>query len=133
MEQSGPHRDPLVSAPDAGAPARGGWLPFHVAILTVVVGLLLVTSAFLIGYGFYAGQRNIALLKSDYLAQVVETGAGGLPGLPEAAANVLRVQRFRIETGYYASRYRRGWEDRERIDAFAPGHIGGPSSAAGSR
>jgi hypothetical protein len=97
MEQSGPHRDPLVSAPDAGAPARTGWLPFHVAILTVVVGLLLVTSAFLIGYGFYAGQRNIALLKSDYLAQVAETGAGGLPGLPEAAANVLRVQRFRID------------------------------------
>jgi hypothetical protein len=55
MEQSGPYRDPLVSATDAGAPARGGWLPFHVAILTVVVGLLLVTCAFLIGYGFYAG------------------------------------------------------------------------------
>jgi hypothetical protein len=50
-----------------------------VAILTVVIELLLVTSAFLIGYGFYAGQRNIALLKSDYVAQVAETGAGGLP------------------------------------------------------
>jgi hypothetical protein len=46
-------------------------LPFHVAILTVVVGLLFVTCAFLIGYGFYAGQKNIELLKFS----------GGEPGM----------------------------------------------------
>ena len=40
---------------------------------------------------------------------------------------MLPVQRFRIETGYYASRYRRGREARERIDAFAAGHIDGPA------
>ena len=65
------------------------------AILTVVVGLLLVTCAFLIGYGFCAGQNDIELLKSDYLAQVAETGAREVFRLPETAANVLRVQRFR--------------------------------------
>ena len=65
------------------------------AILTVVVGLLLVTCAFLIGYGFCAGQNDIELRKSDYLAQVAETGAREVFRLPETAANVLRVQRFR--------------------------------------
>ena len=34
-----------------GLPGRRRWLPFKVAILTVVVGLLLVTCAFLVGYG----------------------------------------------------------------------------------
>ena len=85
MEQSGPYRDPVASAPDAGAPARRGWLAFRVANLTVVVGLLLVSCALLIDYGFYAGQRNIALLKSDYLAQGAEMGAREVFRPPEAA------------------------------------------------
>jgi hypothetical protein len=37
---------------------------------------------------------------------------------------VLRVQRFRIETGYYASRYRRGWEAQAAAEKLAGTNAG---------
>ena len=41
----------------AGVSSRGGWLPFRVAIVIVVVGLLVVTCGSLIAYVLYRGTR----------------------------------------------------------------------------
>ena len=48
-------------------------IPFWVAILATVVGLLIVTGGFLIFYDLQWGQRSIELLKAYYLDQVADT------------------------------------------------------------
>jgi hypothetical protein len=134
MEQSGANRDPLVSEPDTGAPARGGWLPFHLAILTVVVGLLLVTCAFLIGKQLDARIHPARLLR---------LGAGGAELESEALLAVFAPLQVLLPTDPANGEWEAldgkviaisegdgvrtalvrftgiGWEARERTDAFA--------------
>jgi adenylate cyclase len=87
----------------AGASSRGGWLPFRVAIVIVVVGLLVVTCGALITYVLYRGEYSVALLKRAYLEQVADTTVREVLRLPTTAVQVLRVQRYRLETGYYST------------------------------
>ena len=91
--------------PGAGAVARGGMLiSFRVAIITIVVGLLVVTCSFLLGFGIHTAWRSMNVLKGEYLEQVADTAAREVSRLPETAEQILRVQRFRIETGLYSTR-----------------------------
>ena len=87
----------------ASASSRGGWLPFRVAIVIVVVGLLIVTCGSLIAYVLYRGEQSVELLKSIYLEQVADTTVREVSRLPATAAQVLRVQRYRLERGSYAT------------------------------
>jgi adenylate cyclase len=94
----------MNSADDAARPSvRGGGIPFRVAIVTVVVGLLVVTCGLLITYVLYRGQRSVELLKRDYLEQVVDTMVREVARLPQTAAQVLRIQRYRFESGHYST------------------------------
>ena len=43
----------------AGVASHSGWLPFRVAIVIVVVGLLIVTCGSLIAYVLYRGERSV--------------------------------------------------------------------------
>jgi len=86
-----------------GTSSRAGWLPFRVAIVVVVVGLLVVTCGSLIAYVLYRGEQSVELLKSAYLEQVAATTVREVSRLPATAAQVLRVQRYRLETGYYST------------------------------
>src|SRR5262249_35365180 len=81
--------------------ASPGRIPFRVAIVAVVVGLLVVTCGVLLGYGLSADARNIKTLKGEYLDQVADTSLREVARLPQTAAQVLKVQRYRIETGFY--------------------------------
>ena len=81
-----------------------GRIPFRIAIVAIVVGLLALTSAALIAYGVYANQRNYEILKRDYLEQVAEATAREVARLPRAAGQLLRVERRRFESGDYAGR-----------------------------
>jgi hypothetical protein len=85
------------------APNRRGWLPFRVAIVIVVVGLLIVTCGCLIAYVLYRGEYSVELLKRAYLEQVADTAGREVLRPPTTAAQVLRVQRYRLETGYYST------------------------------
>ena len=76
-------------------------IPFRVALVSVVVGLLVVTCGVLLGYGLARGARNIETLKGEYLDQVADTSVREVARMPQIAAQVLRVQRYRIETGFY--------------------------------
>jgi adenylate cyclase len=76
-------------------------IPFRVALVSIVVGLLVVTCGVLLGYGLSRGARNLETLKSAYLEQVAETSVREVARMPQIAAQVLRVQRYRIETGFY--------------------------------
>ena len=87
----------------ASASSRGGWLPFRVAIVIVVVGLLVVTCGSLIAYVLYRGEQSVELLKSIYLEQVADTTVREVSRLPTTAAQVLRVQRYRLEHGSYST------------------------------
>lgn len=69
-----------------------GWLPFHVAILTVVVGLLLVTCAFLIGISISEGDgARTALVRFTGIGwealERIDVLAAGHIGGPSAAAS----------------------------------------------
>ena len=91
-------------AHNATSPAvRGGRIPFRVAIITVVVGLLVVTCGVLLAYVLYRGQQSVEILKRDYLGQVADTTVREVARLPHTAAQVLRVQRYRFESGYYST------------------------------
>src|SRR5262249_58965748 len=90
----------------AGASSRGGWLPFRVAIVIVVVGLLVVTCGSLIAYVLYRGEYSVELLKRAYLEQVADTTVREILRLPTTAAQVLRVQRYRLATDAYPTPYR---------------------------
>ena len=68
-----------------------GRIPFRIAIVAIVVGLLALTSAALIAYGVYANQRNYEILKRDYLEQVAEATAREVARLPRAAGQLLWV------------------------------------------
>jgi class 3 adenylate cyclase len=74
-----------------------------VAIVIVVVGLLVVTCGSLIAYVLYRGEDSVAMLKRAYLEQVADTAVREVLRLPTTAAQVLRVQRYRLETGYYST------------------------------
>jgi hypothetical protein len=87
----------------ASASSRRGWLPFRVAIVIVVVGLLIVTCGSLIAYVLYRGEQSVALLKRAYLEQVADIAVREVLRLPTTAVQVLRVQRYRLETGYYST------------------------------
>src|SRR5215813_269932 len=78
-----------------------GRIPFRVAIITVVVGLLVTTCAVLLGYGLSAGARNLNALKNEYLKQVEDTAIREVARLSSIATQVLKAQRYRIETGFY--------------------------------
>ncbi len=82
-------------------PRRGRQIPFRIAIVSVVVGLLVATCSALIGYVLYRGQRSVDILERDYLAQVAETTVRDVNQLPLATAQVLRVRRQDIEDGHY--------------------------------
>src|SRR5262245_33357620 len=80
-----------------------GRIPFLVAIVTVVVGLLAVTCGALIAYGVYANQRNYEILQREYLDQVAQAAAHEVARLPIRTARALRVERQRFESGQYAT------------------------------
>jgi len=75
-----------------GASRRGGWLPFRVAIVIVVAGLLVVTCGSLIAYVLYRGEYSVALLKRAYLEQGADITVREVLRLPTTTAQVLRVQ-----------------------------------------
>jgi len=81
----------------------GGLISFRVAIITTVVGLLVVTCGFLLGFGIHAAQKSVGTLKNEYLEQVADTTAREVSRLPNTAEQILRVQRFRFETGLYST------------------------------
>jgi hypothetical protein len=47
-------------------------IPFRVALVSVVVGLLVVTCGVLLGYGLSRDARNLETLKGEYLGQVAD-------------------------------------------------------------
>src|SRR5262245_39694864 len=81
---------------------RAGRIPFWVAIVTAVVGLLVVTGGFLIIYDLPWGQRSIEVLKADYLKQVAETAEREAARLARIGTQALLAQRYRFETGSYS-------------------------------
>ena len=80
-----------------------GQIPFRVAIVTIVVGLLAVTCGALITYFLYASQRNAGIIKREYLDQVAQATVREVARLPRSAAQMLRAERHRFENGYYAA------------------------------
>ena len=76
-------------------------IPFRVALVTVVVGLLVVTCGVLLGYGLSRGAQTIETLKGEYLDQVADASVRQVGRMPRIAAQVMRVQRYRIDTGFY--------------------------------
>ena len=81
-----------------------GRIPFRVAIVSIVVGLLAVTCGALITYGLHFNQRNYEILKREYLDQVAQGAAHEVERLPIRTARMLRVERQRFESGLYAAR-----------------------------
>jgi class 3 adenylate cyclase len=89
---------------DGRTPRRDGQsIPFRLAIITMVVGLLVVTCGFLLAFGIYTGRKSIEALKSEYLEQVANTTAREVSRLPDTAERILQVQRYRLETGLYVT------------------------------
>jgi class 3 adenylate cyclase len=84
--------------PDAPSPGTG-WLPFRVTLLTVVVGLLVVTCVFLAIFALQRNQQNIAHLESEYLDEVADSTEREVSRLPRIAAHVLRVQLHHLASG----------------------------------
>jgi class 3 adenylate cyclase len=78
---------------------RSRRIPFRVAITTVVVGLLVVTCAFLIVFGLHSARKGMDVLKDVYVEQIAKSMVAEFLRLPSAAALVLRVERYQIETG----------------------------------
>jgi class 3 adenylate cyclase len=79
-----------------------GRIPFRVAIVTVVVGLLAVTCGALIVYAVYQGRENAEILKREYLDQVAQTAVTEATRLPRSAAAVLRFERDRFASGRHS-------------------------------
>ncbi len=78
-------------------------VPFWVAILTTVTGLLIVTGGFLIFYDLQWGQRSIELLKTYYLDQVADTAEKEVARLARIGVQALLAQRYRFATGSYTT------------------------------
>ncbi|HEU4351456.1 MAG TPA: adenylate/guanylate cyclase domain-containing protein [Burkholderiales bacterium] len=81
-----------------------GRIPFRVAIVTVVVGLLAVTCGALIAYGLYTNQRNYEILKRQYIDQVAQAAVREVERVPRSAVQLLRIERQRFASGEYAGR-----------------------------
>jgi hypothetical protein len=81
--------------------ASGGRIPFRVAIVTFVVGSLVGTCGFLLVYGISRSARDINTLKREYLDRIADRAVREVARMRTTAAQVLRVQRYRIETGFY--------------------------------
>jgi class 3 adenylate cyclase len=81
-----------------------GRIPFRVAIVTVVVGLLGVTCGALIAYGLHANQRNYEILKLQYIDQVAQAAVREVARLPRTAVQLLRIERQRFENGEHKAR-----------------------------
>src|SRR5262245_35704532 len=91
-----------LASGDARVPRREGQsIPFRVAIITMVVGLLVVTCGFLLAFGLYTSHKSMAVLKDEYLDQLANTTAREVFRLPDTAEQILKVQRYRIENGLY--------------------------------
>ena len=60
-------------------------IPFRVAIVTAVVGLLVVTSGFLLVYGLSTGARSMNRLKGQYLDQIADTSVREVARIPQTA------------------------------------------------
>ncbi len=86
-----------------GPTRLAGRVPFWVAIVTAVVGLLVVTGSFLIVYDLCWGQQGIEFLKADYLEQVADTAEREVARLARIGAQALLAQRYRFETGSYST------------------------------
>jgi class 3 adenylate cyclase len=91
----------VTTAPGGVSDTRGGQIPFRVVIVTLVVGLLVVTCGALIVYVLHRGQQSVESLKRDYLEQVLDTAVREVGQLPGVAGRLLRVLRFRLERGDY--------------------------------
>jgi adenylate cyclase len=91
------------TARDRLGDAWGGRIPFRVAIVTLVVGLLVVTCGALIAYVLHRGQQSVEELRRDYLEQVLDTAAREVARLPHTAAQVLAVLRLRLERGDFTA------------------------------
>ena len=78
-------------------------VPFWVAILATVTGLLIMTGGFLIFYDLHWGQRSIELLKAYYLDQVADTAEKEVARLARIGVQALLAQRYRFETGSYTT------------------------------
>jgi adenylate cyclase len=81
-----------------------GRIPFRVAIVGVVAGLLAVTCSALIAYGLHANQANYEILKRLYIDQVAQAAVREVERLPRTASQRLRIERERFESGQYAGR-----------------------------
>jgi class 3 adenylate cyclase len=93
----------MSTTPGDGRPWLPGRIPFRIAIVTVVVGLLVVTCSPLIVYDLRWGQRSIELLKAEYLEQVADTAVREVDHLQRIAVHALLAQRYRFETGSYST------------------------------
>jgi adenylate cyclase len=80
-----------------------GRIPFRVAIVTLVVGLLAVTCGALILYALYQGRENAEILKREYLDQVAQAAASEVARLPRSALAVLRFERDRFASGRHSN------------------------------
>jgi adenylate cyclase len=81
-----------------------GRIPFRVVLVTVVVGLLALTCGALITYGLHTNRRNYEILKREYLDQVAQATMREVTQLPRTAAQILRVERRRFESGHHGTR-----------------------------
>lgn len=90
-----------ASARWPGADVIRRQIPFRVALVSVVVGLLVVTCGVLLGYGLSRGAQTIETLKGEYLDQVADASVRQVGRMAGIAAQVMRIQRYRIDTGFY--------------------------------
>jgi adenylate cyclase len=91
----------VTTARDGVGDAPFRRIPFRVAIVSLVVGLLVVTCGTLITYVLHRGQQSVESLKHDYLEQVLDAAVREVGRLPDVAGRLLRVLRFRLERGDY--------------------------------
>ena len=78
-------------------------VPFWVAILATVVGLLIITDGFLIFHDLQWSQWSIEPLKASYLDQVVDTAEKEVARLARTGVQALLAQRYRFATGSYST------------------------------
>jgi hypothetical protein len=102
-----------------------GYIPFWVAIVAVVVGLLVATGGFVIGYDLVWGQRSIELLRASYLDQVADTAEKEVEWLARIGVQALLAQRYPLRDGILLDGRRcRPGPDHGRCAPGRPGHRG---------
>jgi class 3 adenylate cyclase len=74
-------------------------ISFHVAILAVVIGLLVVTAGTLAVFGLVKEQQSFEVLKQAYLEQVADAAVREVSRLPRLAETVLRAHHALAERG----------------------------------